>query len=129
MATLNFTIDEAMNIFNANARLPESIRNIRADGDGLVVNVSGGIAIQLRQESFAHGILILTFGSKNWAFKFADSMGQVDGMIDKALHNLPFIRRQGKSIAIDIHRALQGYIQGVQVKRFELRAGSLRIEF
>lgn len=129
MATLNFTIDEAMNILNANARLPESIRDIRADGDGLVVNISGGIAIQLRQESFANGILNLTFGSKNWAFKFADSMGKVDAMLDKALHNLPFIRRQGKSITIDVNRALRGYIQGVQVKSFEIRAGSLWIVF
>ena len=129
MATLNFTIAEAMNILNANARLPESIRDIRADADGLLVTVSGGIAIQLRQESFANGILNLTFGSKNWAFKFADSMGKVDGMLDEALRNLPFIRRQGKSIAIDLNHALQGYVQGIQVKNFELRAGSLRIEF
>lgn len=129
MATLNFTVDEALNILRANARLPESISDVRSDGDGLLLTVRGGITVRLRVESFSGGVLNLSFGSNNWAFKLADSLGKVDGMLDGALRGFPFIRRQGNSLAIDLNRALQGYVRGIQVKDFELRSGSLRIEF
>ena len=129
MATLNFTIDEAMNVLAANGRLPDNIKDIKPDGDGLLLTVSGGIDIRVRQESFADGILKLIFGSDNWAFKLADSMGKVDAMLDGAMRTLPFMRRENKSLFIDLNRAVQARVKGVQVKKFELRDGWIRIEF
>ena len=129
MATLNFTIDEAMNVLAANGRLPDNIKDIKPDGDGLLLTVSGGINIRLRQESFTDGILKLTFGSDNWAFKLADSMGKVDAMLDGAIGPLPFMRRENKSLFIDLNRAVQVGVKGIQVKKFELRDGWIRIEF
>jgi hypothetical protein len=129
MATLNFTSAEAMNILAANNMLPESIKDIKPETDGLQVTVSGGIVIRVRRESFANGILKLSFGSNNWAFKIADSLGKVDRMLDDALGGFPFIRREGKALFIDLNRALQARVRGVQVKNCELRDGAVRIEF
>jgi len=129
MATLNFTSAEAMNILAANNMLPESIKDIKPETDGLQVTVSGGIVIRVRRESFANGILKLNFGSSNWAFKIADSLGKVDRMLDDALGGFPFIRREGKALFIDLNRALQARVRGVQVKNCELRDGAVRIEF
>jgi len=128
MATLNFSIAEAMNILGANAMLPESIKNIKPEADGLRVTVSGGIGILVRRESFLNGILKLNFASNNWAFKIADSMGKVDPLIDDAIRAYPFIRREGKSLFIDLNRALQGKVRGMRVEKFELLDGSVRIE-
>ena len=129
MATLNFTSAEAMNILAANNMLPESIKDIKPETDSLQVTVSGGIVIRVRRESFANGILKLSFGSNNWAFKIADSLGKVDRMLDDALGGFPFIRREGKALFIDLNRALQARVRGVQVKNCELRDGAVRIEF
>lgn len=128
MATLNFTIDEAMSILAANGRLPDKIKDIKPDQDGLLVTVRGGIDIRVRQESFADGILKLTFGSSNWAFKLATSLGKVDTMLDEAIRPFPFVRRERQSLFIDLNRAIQARVQGVRVKKFELRDGALRIE-
>jgi hypothetical protein len=128
MATLNFSIDEAMNILAANSMLPGSIKDIRAEQDGLVVTVSGNIAIRVRPESFANGILKITFASDSWAFKLAASLGKIDPAIDDAIRPYPFIRREGKAFIIDLDRALQTKIKGIRVKKFELRDGTLRIE-
>jgi hypothetical protein len=128
MATLNFTIDEAMNILAANAMLPESIKDIRAEQDGLLVTVSGNIAIRVLPESFANGILKITFASDSWAFKLAASLGKIDPAIDDAIRPYPFIRREGKAFIIDLDRALQTKIKGIRVKIFELRNGAVRIE-
>jgi len=129
MATLIFTIDEAMNILAANRFLPESIKDIKPDADGLLATVSGGIVIRVRRESFVDGVLKLTFASGHWAFKIADSLGKVDRMLDEALGGFPFIRREGKALFIDLNRALQGRISGVQVKKCDLCDGAVRIEF
>jgi hypothetical protein len=128
MATLLFTVDEAMHVLRANGRLPENIRDVRADGDGLLLTVRGGIAVRVSSPSFADGILYLAFNSKNWLFKFADSMGRIDAMIDEALRDLPFVRRQGKSLRIDLDRALQDHIQGMRVQHVGLGAGLLRVD-
>ncbi len=128
MATLTFTIDEALSFLRANNLLPDAIRDIRAGGDGLRVTVSGGIDIQVRQESFHSGILRLSYSSDSWAFKFADKFGKVDSLLDTALRPYPFLHRDGKSLVIDLNSALQAYAKGVRIKEFELRDGSLRIE-
>jgi hypothetical protein len=129
MASLNFTIDEALNILVANGMFPEGIRSVKAEQDGLLVTVSGGIGIAVRQESFARGVLRLAIASKSWAFKLADQFGKIDEKIDAAIRDLPFIRREGKTLSIDLNSVLQGRAKGIQVKNFELRAGSVRIEF
>jgi hypothetical protein len=129
MATLNFTIDEALNIVSANVSFPESIKSIKAQPNGLLLTVTGGIDILLGRESCHSGILKLAISSKNWAFKLADSMGKVDGMLDEAIRSFPFIRRQGKSLSIDLNRALQTKVKGIQVKNFEIREGSIKIDF
>ena len=129
MASLNFTIDEALNILWANGMLPDSIRNIKAEQDGLLVTVTGGINIMARQESFARGVLKLAIASKSWAFKLADSFGKVDEKLDEAIRDLPFIRRENKALFIDLNSALQSKVKGIQVKNFELRDGSVKIEF
>ena len=122
MATLNFTIDEALNIINANVRLPESIKTIKAEPDGLLLTVSGGINILVRQQSFDAGVLELSFASDNWAFKIADSMGKVDSLLDSAISAFPFIRRQNKALFIDLDRALQGRVKGVRVRKLNSAA-------
>jgi hypothetical protein len=129
MANLNFTLDEALNILSANGMLPDGIRNIKAEQNGLQVTVSGGIGIMVRQESFAAGVLKLAIASKNWAFKLADQFGRVDEKIDAAISDLPFIRRAGKTLFIDLNSALKSKIKGIQVKNIELQDGSLKIEF
>jgi hypothetical protein len=129
MATLNFTVAEALNIITANARFPENIKDIRTEPNGLLLTVSGGIAILVRQESFYNGILKLAIASDSWAFKLADSMGKVDSLLDDAIRTFPFIRRENKSLFIDLNRALQSRVKGVQVKKFELRNGQVSIEF
>jgi len=129
MAALNFTIDEALYILRANGLLPEAVRDVRPDNDGLLVTAPGGIEIAVRRESFANGILRLSYSSKSWAFKLADSMGQVDNMLNEVIRDLPFIRREGKSLFIDLNRALLGKVKGIQVKNCELRESSIKIEF
>jgi hypothetical protein len=89
MATLNFTIDEALDILRANRMLPESIRNIKAEQDGLLVTVVGKIEIKVRPGSFSKGVLELKIGSNSWAFKIADTLGNVDDKIDEAIRDLP----------------------------------------
>ncbi len=127
MATLTFTVDEALSILAANGMLPEAIRNVKPERDGLLVSVPGGIDISVRPESFAGGILRLGIGSKNWAFKIADSLGKVDAMIDEAIRNFPFVHREDKSLVIDLNWALQTKVKGVQVKQFEIAEGSIKI--
>jgi hypothetical protein len=127
MATLTFTVDEALNMLAANNMLPEAIRNVKPDRNGLLVSVSGGIDIAVRPESFADGILRLGIGSKSWAFKIADSLGKVDAMIDEAIRDFPFIHREDKSLVIDLNWALQTKVKGVQVKQFALAEGSIII--
>jgi hypothetical protein len=129
MATLNFTIDEALTIITANTRFPESIKDIKAEANGLLVTVSGGIDILVRQESFHDGILKLTLASDSWAFKLADSMGKVDPVLDSAIGAFPFIRREGKLLLIDLNRALQSKVKGMQVKKFELSDYAVKIVF
>jgi hypothetical protein len=128
MASLNFTIDEALNILTANGMLPESIRDIQAEADGLLVTVNGGIGITVRQESFARGVLKLAIASNSWAFKLADRFGKIDEKIDAAIRGLPFIRREGKTLFIDLNRVLQSKAKGIQVENFELHDGSVRVE-
>jgi hypothetical protein len=128
MASLNFTIDEALNILAANGMLPESIRDIKAEPDGLLVTVGGGIGIMVRQESFARGVLKLAIASKSWAFKLADRFGKIDETIDEAIRDLPFIRRDDKMLFIDLNRVLQSKAKGIQIKSLEVRAGSVKIE-
>lgn len=129
MASLNFTIDEALNILAANDMLPDAVRDVKPDGDGLRVTMTGGIAISVRPEPFAGGILRLAIASKSWAYKMADSLGKVDAMLDEAIRNLPFIRRENKTLAIDLDEALQGKVKGMRVKDFTLREGRVTIEF
>lgn len=129
MASLNFTIDEALNILLDNGMLPESIKNIKAEKDGLLVTVSGGIGIMVRQESFAQGVLKLAIASKSWAFKMADSLGKVDEKLDEAIRDFPFIRREDKSLFIDLNWALQSKFKGMQVKDFVYRDGQFKITF
>ena len=57
MATLTFTVDEAMNILWANSIGGENIKKIKADRDGPLVTVTGGIEIQVRQESYHNAVL------------------------------------------------------------------------
>ena len=128
MATLNFTIDEALRILRANRLLPEAIRDARGDGDGLLLTVAGGIDIAVRRESCANGVLRLAFSSASWAFKLADTFGKVDEMIDSAIRPYPFARREGKALVIDLNRAVAARIKGVQVRDIELRGGDIRIE-
>jgi hypothetical protein len=129
MADLSFTSDEALNILRANDMLPAGIRDIRPDRDGLRVTVAAGIEILVRQESFANGILCLSYSSSSWAFKVAEKLGKVDAMIDPAIRPYPFLRREGKSLFIDLDRVLQARVKGLRVKDFELRDGSVRIGF
>ena len=129
MATLNFTVDEALKLLLANGMVPASVRDIKADRDGLRVTVAGGIDISVRPEPFADGMLRLAIGSKSWAFKMADSLGKVDSMIDESIRDLPFIRRDNKTLVLDLNEALQGKVKGIQVKNFELRDGCLSVEF
>jgi hypothetical protein len=129
MANLNFTVDEALDILAANGMLPSAIRDVKPDGDGLLVTVPGGIAILVRQESFAAGVLKLAITSKSWAYKMADSLGKVDAMLDEAIRDLPFIRREDKTLVVDLDEALQRRVKGVRVKNFELSEGQVKIEF
>jgi hypothetical protein len=128
MAALTFTIDEALKVLLANDMVPAAVRDLKPDRDGLRLTVSGGIEIAVRQESFANGVLKISLGSKNWAFKLADSLGQVDAAIDEAIRDFPFIRREEKSLIIDLNWALQSRVKGMQVRDFQLRAGQVRIE-
>ena len=129
MANLNFTIDEALNILWANGIGGENLKKIKADRDGLQMTVTGGMDILVRQESFAQGMLKLAITSKSWAFKLADRAGLVDAKIDELLEDSPFIRRDGKTLTIDLNRALQSRIKGISVKNFTLSEGQVRIEF
>jgi hypothetical protein len=129
MATLHFTIDEALNILWANGMLPEGMKNIKADREGLLMTVAGGIGITVRQESFRNGILRLSYSSGSWTFKLADKTGMVDRMIDEKIAGLPFLRRESKSLVIDLNSALQSRVKGVQVKNFEIRDSQVRIDF
>ncbi|HUU04410.1 MAG TPA: hypothetical protein VMZ49_00895 [Patescibacteria group bacterium] len=129
MATLNFTIDEALNILWANGIGGENIKKIKADRDGLLMTVTGGIDIMVRQESFANGMLKLAITSKSWAFKLADKAGMIDAKIDELLKDRPFINRENKTLTIDLNRALQSKIKGISVQKFVLSEGQVRIEF
>lgn len=129
MATLSFTSDEALNILRANGMFPATIRDVRPDRDGLRVTVAAGIEILVRQESFADGILRLSYSSTSWAFKLAEKLGKIDAMIDPAIRPYPFLRREGKSLFIDLNQVLQARVKGIQVRDFELRSGSIRIGF
>lgn len=128
MATLNFTIDEALRILHANRLLPEAIRDVRGDRDNLLLTVPGGIHIAVRRESCANGVLRLAFSSASWAFKLADKFGKVDEMIDSAIRPYPCARRDGKSLVIDLNSAVAAWVKGVQVKDIELRGSDVRIE-
>jgi hypothetical protein len=129
MAVLTFTIDEAMGILRANGLPGKPIRDVKAGRDGLLVTVAGGIEIAVRPESFAAGVLRLSYSSTSWAFKVADTLGKVGSTIDDALRPYPFLRREGKAIFIDLDRALQTKVRGVRIRQFELKEGSVRIEF
>ena len=128
MATLSFTIEEALRILRANRLLPEAIRDVRGDRDGLLLTVPGGIDIAVRRESCANGVLRLAFSSTSWAFKLADKFGKVDDMIDAAIRPYPFVRRDGKSLVIDLNSAVAEKVKGVQIKDIELRGSEVRIE-
>ena len=128
MANLNFTIDEALNILWANGIGGENIKKIKADRDGLLMTVTGGMDIMVRQESFSIGILKLAITSKSWAFKLADKAGMVDEKIDELLKDRPFIRRENKTLTIDLNRALQSKVKGISVKSFALSDGAVKIE-
>jgi len=128
MATLNFTIDEALRILRANRLLPEAIRDARGDGDGLLLTVAGGIDIAVRRESCANGVLRLAFSSASWAFKLADKLGKVDEMIDSAIRPYPFLRRDNKTLVIDLNSVVAERVKGVQVRDIELRGSVVRIE-
>ena len=128
MAEIHFTIDEALRVLRANRLLPDAVRDVRGNRDGLLLTVAGGIDIALRVASFAEGILRLEITSKNWAFKMADSLGKIDAMLDEAIRDLAFIRRENKTLVLDLNEALQGRIKGIRVKDLELRDNGVRIE-
>jgi hypothetical protein len=50
-------------------------------------------------------------------------------MIDEAIRDFPIIRRERKTLFIDLNRALQSKVKGIQVKKFGLRDGAVKIEF
>lgn len=129
MAILTFTLDEALGLLRANGIGGENVKKIRADRDGLRLAVAGGIDLMVRRESFADGILKLTLASDSWAFKLADKAGMVDKKIDEAIRDRPFLRREGKSLYIDLNRALQGRVKGISIKSVDLGDGLVRIEF
>ena len=128
MATLNFTIDEALDILRANGIGVESIKKIKAEQDWLLVTVAGGISVLVRQESFVQGVLKLSIGSKSWAFKIADTLGKVDEKLDEAIRDYPFIRREDKSLFIDLNDALRTRVKGIQIKDFKLQDRIVKIE-
>jgi len=121
-------VDEALSVLRANRLLPDAIRDVRGDGDGLRLTVSGGIEIAVRRESCANGVLRLAFSSDSWAFKLADQFGKVNEMIDAAIRSYPFLRRENKSLVIDLNSAVQSRIKGIQVRNLELRDNGVRIE-
>jgi hypothetical protein len=129
MVTINFPIADALNILRANNKLSKNIRDIKAEQDSLLVTIIRGIDVMVRQESFERGVLKLVISSKNWAFKFAASMGKVDKMLDEAIRDFPFIRREGKTLSIDLNSALQSKVKGVSIKSFEISGGNVKIEF
>jgi hypothetical protein len=129
MASLSFTVEEALNILWANGKMPQGMQAIKADLDGVRVTVAGGIEILLQQESFSGGILRLSISSKSWAFKLADSLGKVDEKIDEAIRAFPFIRSEGKSLFINLDHVLGSMVKGIQIKDFKFSDGSIRIEF
>jgi hypothetical protein len=128
MATLSFSIAEALNILNLNGWLPRAVRDVKPEGDGLCVTVSGGIDISLRPDLRPDGILRLAIGSKSWAYKMADSLGKVDALLDDAIRDFPFMRREDKTLVIDLNEALSGRVKGVRVKDLRLSAGQVTIE-
>ena len=128
MATITFNIDEALNILSLNGWLPRAVRDVKPEGDGLGVTVSGGIGISLRPDLRPDGILRLAISSKNWAYKMADSLGKVDALLDDAIRDFPFMRREGKTLVIDLNEALSGRVKGVRVKDLRLSAGRVTIE-
>ena len=128
MAAIQFTIDEALRVLRANRLLPEAIRDARGDRDGLLLTVSGGIDIVVRRESCSNGVLRLAFSSASWAFKLADKLGKVDEMIDAAIRPYPFLRRDGKTLVIDLNSAVAEKVKGIRVKDIELSGNEVRIE-
>jgi hypothetical protein len=129
MAILTFTLDEALGILRVNGIGGENVKKIKADRDGLLLAVAGGINLMVRRESFSNGILKLALGSNSWAFKLADKAGMVDKKIDEAIRDRPFFRREGKSLFIDLNHALQSKVKGISIKSVELSDGLVRIEF
>jgi len=73
-------------------------------------------------------MLRLAIGSKNWAFRMADSLGKVDSMIDEAIRDLPFIRRENKTLVLDLSEVLQSRVKGIRVTDFELSAGQVKVK-
>lgn len=131
MATLNFTIDEVWNILRENGLLPEKIQSIRMERDLLLVTVDLGLFsldVKMRQESFALGVLRVAVALKSWAFNFA-ARSKLDKEIDEQIRPYPFIRREGKSLFIDLNQVLAGRVKGVAVKNFALQDGTVKVEF
>ncbi|MCK7513192.1 MAG: hypothetical protein MZV70_60310 [Desulfobacterales bacterium] len=126
MATLSFTVDEALRVLRANRLLPDAIRDVRGDREGLRLTVPGGIDIMVRRESCANGVLRLAFSSDSWQFKLADTLGKVDEMIDAAIRPYPFLRRDNKSLVIDLNSAVAEKVKGVRVKDIELRGNEVQ---
>lgn len=128
MAIIVFSIDEALAILWKNVARPDGIRDIVPANDGLTIALPLGVRIDVKRESFANGILTLKIESGGWLSGLAG--GRIDKEIDKALRDIDFIKREDKSILVDLNRAInKGKVKGVSLKSFAISHNKVTIEF
>lgn len=128
MASIVFSIDEALNILWKNVARPDSIKDIAPAQDGLIVVLPFGVSIQVKRESFANGILKLKLEPGGWLSGLAG--GRIDREIDNAINNIDFIKRKDKSILVDLNGAInKSMVKGVSIKSFEISGPNVTIEF
>jgi hypothetical protein len=129
MASLNITINEVWKILKENDWLTKYVKEIKPEQNGLVITISKLMVrtdVRVKQESFSNGVLKLNMEAEG---KLSGSI--INFVIDivKSNKDFNFISREGDNLSIDLNNALKGKIKGIQVNKFELRDGLVKIEF
>ena len=122
--------EELLSILAANARMPEQVTGIEAEGEEIKVHVAAplpilrSIPVRVKFAGFEHGQVVLQLVTNRLIDKF-------DWLVNKMVASLKVEDHGGRweypRLSIDVNRLLRGQVRGVEIARVVFQDGCFHI--
>ena len=122
--------EELLSILAANARMPEQVTGIEAEGEEIKVHVATplpilrSIPVRVKFAGFEHGQVVLQLVTNRLIDKF-------DWLVNKMVASLKIEDHGGRweypRLYIDVNRLLRGQVRGVEIARVVFQDGCFHI--